>query len=124
MRNRLKRFLLIFMMLALPVQAFASVTLLACDMAIPAAISHESMASMDQAMNGCHEDAANKARPPAGDHKCSHCSACYLGGAFPIPASPFASLTPIPHTPHLQPAEAFNGFIPEGPERPPRSSLA
>jgi len=121
--NRLKRFLLIFMMLALPVQAFASAALLACDMSIPAAITKVSATPMDHAMSGCHEDAAEKTALPAGDHQCSHCAVCYLAGAFPIPASATATVTPIPYTPYLQRTEPFSGFIPEGPERPPRTSL-
>ena len=124
MRTLFKRFLLVFMMLALPVQAFASVALLACDMSIPAAVAKVSAAPMDHAMNGCHEDAAENTSLPADDHQCSHCAVCYLAAAFPIPVAHTALVTPIPYTPHLQRAEPISGFIPEGPERPPRTTAA
>lgn len=129
MRTRLKRFLLIFMMLALPVQAFASVALLGCEFAragteiqpvvAMAAMDH---AMMDHAMADCHEAPAEQSSAPVGEHQCSHCAACYLAAAFPIPAAVAALVTPIPYSPHLQPSESFSGFIPEGPERPPRTS--
>lgn len=124
MRTRLKRYLLILMMLALPVQAFASVALLACDMSIPASIAKVSATPMNHAMSGCHEDAAEKTSLPAGEHQCSHCAICCLAGAFPIPVAHTVLVTPIPYTPHLQRAEPFSGFIPEGPERPPRTTVA
>lgn len=123
MHTRFKRYLLIFMMLALPVQAFASVALLACDMSIPAAVAQASPMPMDHAMNGCHEDATEKANLPDGDHQCSHCAVCYLAAAFPIPASASAPVTPIPYTSYLLRTEPIGGFIPEGPERPPRTKL-
>lgn len=121
MHKRFKRFLLIFMVLALPVQAFASVALLGCEFAHaskeiqPAA----AMSSMDHTMDNCHEAVPEQ----AGEHQCSHCAACYLAAAFPIPAGVAALVMPIPYTPHLQTSESFSGFIPEGPERPPRPSL-
>jgi hypothetical protein len=118
--TRFRRFLLIFMMLALPVQAFASMILLACEVSRPA----EVQAAKVHDMSACHEAPAEKSGVPAGEHQCSHCAACYLSGAFPIPASATVLAAPIPYTPHLQRAEPFSGFIPEGPERPPRTPLA
>ena len=109
------------MMLVLPVQAFASAALLGCEFSRSGV---EFQATMDHGMSGCHEAAAEKPSMPAGEHQCSHCAACYLAAAFPIPASVTALVAAIPYTPHLHRAEPFSGFIPEGPERPPRTSLA
>ncbi len=120
MHTRLKRFLLIFMMLALPAQAFASAALLGCELYDMGA---ETRAAAVHDMAACHESAAEKTAVPAGEHQCSHCAACYLAAAFPIPASATAQVTPIPYTPPLPRIEPFSGFIPEGPERPPRPPL-
>lgn len=135
MHNRFKRFLLIFMVLALPVQAFASVAVLGCEfsrLGNPAVLGEMHKATLNDhsdtghhashAMNGCHE-ASDQTDTPTGAHKCSHCAACYLAAACPIPFVPTSRVIAIPYTAHLQQAEFFNGFIPEGPERPPRTSL-
>lgn len=129
MRARLKRFLLIFMMLALPLQAFASAAVLGCEFAhddsgmqsVPV-ITSLGTADMDHAMSGCHETSEVPPAPSVGKHQCSHCAACYLAAAFPIPAVIGTAVAPIPYSPHLSVAESFSGFIPEGPERPPRTS--
>ncbi len=121
MHSHFKRFLLIFMMLALPVQAFASAALLGCEFSSAGA---EAGIAMDHAMADCHEAPAEKPGVPAGEHQCSHCAACYLAAAFPMPAATATLVAPIPYTPPLARIEPFSGFIPEGPERPPRTSLA
>ena len=126
MHNRFKRYLLIFMMLALPVQAFASAALLGCEFARLGgeAAPAMDMAGMHHAMGDCHEAVPEQSSAPAGEHQCSHCAACYLAAAFLVtPAAATLAVTP-PHTPHLQRIEPFSGFIPEGPERPPRTPLA
>lgn len=121
------------MMLALPLQAFASAAVLGCEFAhgdggmqsapgiTSPGITSLGMADMDHAMSGCHETSEDPPAPSAGKHQCSHCAACYLAAAFPIPAVIGTAVAPIPYTPHLSVAEAFSGFIPEGPERPPRT---
>lgn len=121
----MRRFLLVFLMLALPLQAFASVALFACEhtrshgMTTPAGQD-----PMHAAHGGCHEAAPAKPAKATADHQCSHCAACYLGAAFPLPAAFTTAAAPLPYSPPLQFAETFSGFIPEGPERPPRSRLA
>ena len=131
MHTRLKHFLLIFMMLALPVQAFASVALLGCEfshadgkMQPAAAMAGMALAMTDHAMTDCHEAPVEQSSAPVGVHQCSHCAACYLAAACPIPAAVAALVTPIPYSPHLLITENFSGFIPEGPERPPRTTHA
>jgi hypothetical protein len=119
-----KRFLLMFLMLALPLQAFASAALLGCEFARQGSADKVSMdmADMDRAMSGCHDAPAENSSTPVGEHQCSHCAACYLATAIPIPVSTTALMSPIPFIPHLQRAESFSGFIPNGPERPPRTT--
>ncbi len=111
------------MMLALPVQAFASVVLLGCEFAHDDAAMQTAidMSSASHAMHGSHEAPREQPVPSVGEHQCSHCAACYLAAAFPIPAAIGTAVAPIPYSPHLSIAETFSGFIPEGPERPPRT---
>lgn len=112
------------MMLVLPVQAFASVAMLGYELPPAGAEVQASMvqALTDHDMAGCHhEAAADKPTPPAAEHQCSHCTACYLAAAFPIPAAVTSFAAPVPSTPHVHYAAQFSGFIPEGPERPPRT---
>lgn len=107
------------MMLALPLQAFASASMLGCTFSHQAV--QESMAMAGEAMAGCHE--SEPAQSPA-PHDCKHCAACMLGSALPIPV--VASVPALAVTPHhpVSAAAAFGGFVPDGPERPPRSPLA
>lgn len=117
-RTLFKRFLLVFMMLALPVQAFASAAMLGCE---PMRV--QTQVSMDETMANCHEAPAEQSGTPAGEHQCKHCTACYLATGLPIPVSGASYAAPAPHIPPPHPAAQFSGFIPEGPERPPRTSL-
>jgi hypothetical protein len=119
--TRFKRFLLIFLMLALPLQAFASVAMLGCEHARSGA---EFVAPVAMAMSGCHEAPADQPLPPAAEHQCSHCAACCLASALPIPAAGTTDAMPVPYTPYPHPSVQFSGFLPEGPERPPRTPLA
>jgi hypothetical protein len=115
----LHRFLLMLLLLILPLQALATVSMSGCPLnSIPVPPAAEVMH-----MAGCHEDTG-----PAGDapvaHDCSHCAACVLAAACPLPPHPGLTLAPalqsyLPHT-----AALFSGFIPSGPERPPRPALA
>jgi hypothetical protein len=120
-RAQLHRFLLILLMLALPLQAFAAASMLGC------ALSHraagEQMAMVDGMMAGCHETEQPDA-PPA-QHDCKHCAVCALASALlPIPASNTPAILPVTHHFTSHPAASFSGFVPDGPERPPRPSLA
>lgn len=119
-RAHLHRFLLMLLMLALPLQALASAAMLGCTFSHQAVA--EPMALADGMMSGCHEPAQPDA-PPA-QHDCQHCAVCALASAPPIPVGDSLAIMPATHsyTPH--PAASFSGFIPEGPERPPRPTLA
>ncbi len=118
-RTRFPRFLLILLMLAVPLQTFASVAMLDCLVApSPAAAAQPA----DAAMADCHEQEQQPGSPSASSD-CAHCAACALASALPIPAAGVASPAPAAHryTPH--PAVAFGAFVPDGPERPPRPIL-
>ena len=112
-------------MLALPLQAFASATLLGCMVSLQPAEERMAMADGDMAdatMAGCHEHGQPDAPPT--QHNCKHCAACALASALPVPIIESPAIVPITKSFVAQPAESFSGFIPDGPERPPQASLA
>ncbi|MFZ5574656.1 MAG: hypothetical protein ACOY5S_05550 [Pseudomonadota bacterium] len=106
------------LMLVLPVQTFAAAAMLVCASAHQAGPAQMQMAA-DAAMAGCHEP-----EPLPQSTDCKHCTLCALASALPIPVADAARWgEPVPH---FQPSSVvhFNGFIPAGPERPPRTPLA
>ncbi|MEW6415360.1 MAG: hypothetical protein AB1482_08925 [Pseudomonadota bacterium] len=118
MRTQFHRFLLLLLMLVLPVQTFAAAAMLVCASAHQAGPAQMQMAA-DAAMAGCHEP-----EPLPQSTDCKHCTLCALASALPIPVADAARWgEPVPH---FQPSSVvhFNGFIPAGPERPPRTPLA
>ena len=117
-RTRARRFLLMLLMLALPVQTFASAAMLGCATSHQAAV--EPMVMADDGMAGCHEPE----QPAPASHDCKHCTACALASALPIPATDTPAVMPVGESFASQPATFFSGFVPEGPERPPRPTLA
>jgi hypothetical protein len=121
-RAYLHRFLLLLLMLALPLQALATASMRVCGTASHPAMA-EQMAMADEAMANCHEPDQQPETPPA-QHDCKHCAACALGAALPIPAADTPAVAPTPVRFLSHPAAPFSGFIPDGPERPPRISLA
>jgi len=108
------------LMLALPLQAFASASMLGCTFSHQAGMEHMAMA--DDAMADCHESGQPE-RPPA-SHDCKHCAACALGSVLPIPITESVPILPPPTGFASHPAAVFSGFVPDGPERPPRPFLA
>jgi hypothetical protein len=117
-RTRARRFLLLLLMLALPVQTFASAAMLGCATSHQAAVAPMAMA--DDGMAGCHEP--EESAPTS--HDCKHCTACALASALPIPATDTPAVMPVGESFAAQPATSFSGFVPEGPERPPRPTFA
>jgi hypothetical protein len=115
--TRVRRFLLLLLMLALPGQAFASAAMMSC--ALPQQDTLQTMVMADEMMAGCHEP--EQSAPTS--HDCKHCTACALASALPIPASDTPAIMPVPTRYSPQPAASFSAFVPEGPERPPRSPL-
>lgn len=104
-------------MLALPLQALASAAMLAC--ALPQAGVEHAMAMT--ASHDCHDSDAPEMPAPA--HDCKHCAACVLGAVLPRPSADHAAHLPAT-SPAAHPDAVYSGFIPDGPERPPRPFLA
>lgn len=119
-RTRFHRFLLMLLMLALPLQTFASVTMLDCGFSDQA--SAEPMAMTDAMVAGCH-DPEQPDNPPA-QHNCKHCAACALASVLPLPITASIAIEPRSNRFISHPAASFSGFVPSGPERPPRRFLA
>lgn len=105
-------------MLVLPVQTFAAAAMLVC------ASAHQTppgqMTAAGEAMAGCHEPEP----APLQSHDCKHCTLCALASALPIPAADPAHGIALAPRFLPSPAVQFGGFIPDGPERPPRLSFA
>lgn len=125
MRFPFKRFLILLMMLVLPVQTFASAAMLGC------AFSHQGPSSSAQlaqvasaeAPPACHSP--EQPEPKPSQHDCKHCAACYMASALPIP-SVFIPSIAQPSSGVIIPlaTSSFIGFIPDSPERPPRTTSA
>ena len=108
-------------MLVLPVQTFASVAMLGCAFSHQGQTTHQApdkQAMSDAAMATCHESEQTGQSLPA--HNCTHCVACYLASVPLMPAVDTMPISPVAHSivPHAD--DAFIGFIPDSPERPPR----
>ena len=122
-RFHFKRFLLILMMLALPVQTFASAAMLGCAFSHQGPSAAPGMAMADEATPACHELEPPDA--PSAKHNCKHCAACYMASALAIPSAVIVPLAPVPHSVIVPVASpSFVGFIPDSPERPPRTPFA
>ena len=113
------------MMLVLPVQTFASATTLGCAFSHQGQAMHQMVAEhamSNDLMATCHESEETDQSPTS--HTCKHCTACHLVSALMVPEVAATPLLPIAHSiiPHAD--DAFIGFIPDSPERPPRVFLA
>lgn len=107
-------------MLGLPMQAYASTAMLACAFghSAPAA---EQMAALQDAHAGCHDP---EPAPSSASHNCQHCAVCALASALPMSLGDRVAFGErVGHYPRPL-AVTFSGFFPDGPERPPRISLA
>lgn len=120
MRARLHRFLLMLLMLALPVQTFASAVMLGCSLQDQAGVAPMAMA--DAMAVSCHEPEQLDTQPA--QHECKHCATCALASALTLPAADALSVMPVRQNFTSRPAASFSGIVPEGPERPPRTHFA
>jgi hypothetical protein len=118
---RFPRFLLTLLMLVLPLQGFASAYMQGCE-PVPHHTAPPQMAMGHATMAGCHESGAPHALPA--QHDCKHCGVCALASALPVPAAALPVVVPAAAGYASLPTEPLSGFIPDGPERPPRSFLA
>ncbi|PQV50043.1 hypothetical protein [Paraburkholderia sp. BL21I4N1] len=129
-----KLFIVVLLVLSLPVQSFAAVSM-ACD-------SSHAMSEKAPVRQLQHHDHAAMMAAQAGDmgnsvdlphhgaaggehhaHACSTCAACCFGGAFPNSAAASLSIEPIQFTVPLPPFVRVASFLTDGIERPPRLSL-
>lgn len=135
----LKTFLLWLLIAALPIQGAAAVIQASCGprhhgMSVVAIAddhhhgagqavhshSADSMNIMDEKAEDVDKGATSKTVKLPVSSYCSACSACCAGAVAPPPS---VSLTPTFLTVEaavLPPVVSFTGFIPAGPERPPR----
>jgi len=118
---RIRQLLLMLLMLTLPLQAVASAAMLGCMLAHPAGSEPSAMA--DEMMAGCHES-SDRPDTPTTSHNCTHCAVCALASALAIPVADSTPVVPLTVRFLSQPDAEFSGFIPDGPERPPRPFLA
>lgn len=125
MRFPFKRFLILLMMLVLPVQTFASAAMLGCAFSHqgPSAALQMAQADSAEALPACHTP--ERPDPKPAQHDCKHCATCYMASALAIP-SVFVPLIAL-HSSGVIASHApnsFIGFIPDSPERPPRTTSA
>lgn len=111
-----------WLMLTLPLQAFASAAMLGCMVAHPAEPQQSAMA--EERMAGCHASSDQAEAPPSDSHNCKQCAACALAAALAIPVAESTPVMPLAVRFISQPDAEFSGFIADGPERPPRPFLA
>ena len=122
MRSQLHRFLLTLLVLALPLQTFASASLLNCGCKASLQPAAERMAMPDEMMAACHTH--EPSGTPLSQHGCAHCAVCALAAALPVRVVDSPAIVPICRGFAPPSAELFSGHIPDGPERPPQAILA
>ncbi|WP_348638447.1 hypothetical protein [Paraburkholderia sp. D15] len=146
-----KLFIVVLLVLSLPVQSFAAVSM-ACDNA--QSIGHEGVAHRELVGNLAHRAAVTQMAGTTGHHDhaammaaqahrvvsaqssdhgasggahhahaCPACAACCFGGALPNAAVTSASFDPVRFSVPLPPAVRVASFLTGGIERPPRISL-
>ena len=107
------------MMLALPVQTFASAAMLGCAFSQSGMdVVQEHGQSVMAAESACHESGQTDLTPS--QNACKHCSACYLASALLAPSidTPPVVLTAQRLISHVD--DVFIGYIPDSPDRPPQ----
>lgn len=116
MRASLKALLTFCLMLALPLQAYAAATMLAC------ALGHGGAPVAVEAAPSCHTESPPDAPPVR--HDCAHCAVCLHASALPIPVMPVLPEAKVVRAYAPVSAAALTSHVPDGPERPPRPALA
>ena len=125
MRFPFKRFLILLMMLVMPVQTFASAAMLGCAFSHqgPSSAAQMAQAASAETLPACHTP--EQPEPKPAQHDCKHCAACYMASGMAIPSA-FIPLIAQPSPSVIIPLSTttFIGFIPDSPERPPRTNFA
>lgn len=123
MRAILHTMLIWLMLLAVPVQGFASATMLLCEPVVvslhasPAAHDHVAMLeaqSSDQPASSSHHTAG----------KCSSCAAFCLGLVMMTSSQPSLPMLDFPSQHDTVSTSRLTSVIPDHPERPPQALLA
>ena len=125
MRFPFKRVLILLMMLVLPLQTFASAAMLGCAFSHqgPSSAPQMAQATSAEALPACHTP--EQPDPKPAQHDCKHCAACYMASALAIPSVFVPPLTALSQSAIQSFAPpSFIGFIPDSPERPPRTTSA
>jgi hypothetical protein len=125
------------LVLALPAQGVAAATMVFCGpihqrMALAGQVqaatvhaTHEQHKAHHRvAADAGHQDSAKSAQElPTDQYSCSTCAACCSATAISAPAFHIPDLAFVSSNPVPAPASSFSGFVPDGPEHPPRSIL-
>lgn len=119
---KLRMLLICLLVLTLPVQAMAGVSMhISAAMQMDSPLHGTSAASIEESSEHCH-DPVSAEQKQVGDSSCSHCTVCMSAAAIGSPLSAGGSV-PLTLDPPLRQPVAFS-FIPDTPERPPRLLLA
>jgi hypothetical protein len=139
-RRLLKIVLLWLIALAVPIQGAAAATMVLCGpihqriaivSQVEAATTHGTHdqhkshhhVSADAKASGHHDSQKDMSELPTGKYSCSACAACCSSTAISGPAYLVPDLIFVSNNPVAAEASPFSGFVPEGPEHPPRSIL-
>ena len=124
MNRTFKTFLLWLLMAVLPLHAAAASIGMSCAPVHGKAAQHHGATAGEHADHdaghAAHHDEAPEADPPQSHSTCSACSALCIGAVAPPSASPFLPSFDGSDAVVVAPATLVTGFIPEGPQRPPR----
>jgi hypothetical protein len=142
MNRILKTLLLWLLIVALPSQGAAAAITASCKSVssnTPSAVLHTAIPHSVIALHHSHQDGNAVAHPAAPDDvsgfasgdppeprhlheggSCSACAACCVGASAPPSQTALSAVSGHMSLAIRLPATAFSGFIPAGPERPPR----
>ncbi len=126
MRAILHTILVWLMLLAVPVQGFASATMLLCE---PVVVSlHASPAAHNHAAMLEAQSSEQADQPTSSSHhtagKCSSCAAFCLGLVMMTSSQPSLPMLDFPSQHDTVSTSRLTSVIPEHPERPPQAVLA
>lgn len=127
MVRSIRTLLVWLLVLAVPAQAVAAVTMVSCGQAHHAAATTAAHAHHDTQVDADHSAVDEAAAPTQGTHAkvktCSACAACCSMGALPstVLALPAADIAPAVFSVVVP---GVVRFVVDGPDRPPRNASA
>jgi hypothetical protein len=122
--RRVRIFVVGLLMLWLPLQAVAAVSMPFCAHALPADAAYAAVQQHRHSgsMPDSHGHQADQ-HPAAGSLQCNDCGACNLACAPAVPASAMLPLAaPVTAEPDFL-VQSYGLFVPEQPQPPPNSRL-